>query len=37
MITGEDERLDDLQWGGLELIQKKDAYCFTSDAVLLAN
>ena len=37
MTAGEDERLDDLQWGGLELIQKKDAYCFTSDAVLLAN
>lgn len=31
------ERLDDLQFGGLMLIQRADAYCFTSDAVLLAN
>ena len=31
------ERLDDLQFNGLMLIQRADAYCFTSDAVLLAN
>ena len=31
------ERLDDLQYKGLMLIQQADAYCFTSDAVLLAN
>lgn len=31
------ERLDDLQYKGLRLLQRPDAYCFTSDAVLLAN
>lgn len=31
------ERLDDLQYRGLRLIQDTRAYCFTSDAVLLAN
>lgn len=32
-----EERLDDLQYHGLVLIQRPDLYCFTSDAVLLAN
>ncbi|MDE6550085.1 MAG: methyltransferase [Clostridia bacterium] len=31
------ERLDDLQYCGLMLLQRPDLYCFTSDAVLLAN
>lgn len=31
------ERLDDLQYEGLMLIQHPDLYTFTSDAVLLAN
>ena len=31
------ERLDDLQLGGLKIIQKVDGYGFTSDSVLLAN
>ncbi len=31
------ERIDDLQINGLQLIQDADKYCFTSDAVLLAN
>lgn len=31
------ERLDDLQFNNLFLIQDKTHYCFTSDAVLLAN
>lgn len=31
------ERLDDLQYRGLRLLQRPDLYCFTSDAVLLAN
>lgn len=31
------ERLDDLQIDGLEIIQNPKLYCFTSDAVLLAN
>lgn len=31
------ERLDDLEIDGLKIIQNRDLYCFTSDAVLLAN
>lgn len=31
------ERLDDLQFNNLFIIQEKDGYCFTSDAVALAN
>lgn len=31
------ERLDDLQYKGLKIIQDKTRYCFTSDSVLLAN
>lgn len=31
------ERLDDLEYKGLMLIQDPDGYCFTSDSVLLAN
>lgn len=31
------ERLDDLEYGGLKIIQNPSLYCFTSDAVLLAN
>lgn len=31
------ERLDDLQYDGLYIIQNPDKYCFTSDAVKLAN
>jgi tRNA1Val (adenine37-N6)-methyltransferase len=31
------ERFDDLQEGGLKIIQNPDLYCFTSDAVLLAD
>ena len=31
------ERLDDLQYKGLHLIQNKNLYCFSSDAVLLCN
>ena len=33
----EGERLDDLQYNGLYIIQHKDKYAFTSDAVILAN
>ena len=32
-----DLRLDDLQCNGLKIMQYADGYCFTSDAVLLAN
>ncbi len=31
------EKLEDLQCGGLSIIQNKDLYCFTSDSVILAN
>lgn len=31
------ERIDDLEYNNLRIIQKKDGYCFTSDSVLLAN
>lgn len=33
----ENERIDDLQYKGLKLIQKEDGFCFGLDAVLLAN
>lgn len=33
----ENERIDDLQYNGLKIIQNKNLYCFTCDAVLLAN
>lgn len=33
----ENERLDDLQLNGMYIIQNKFEYCFTSDAVALAN
>ncbi len=31
------ERLDDLEYKGLEIIQDGEGYCFTSDSVLVAN
>ena len=37
MILKDNERLDDLQYNGMFIIQDPDGYCFTSDAVLLAN
>lgn len=36
-LLKKDERLDDLQYNGLQLIQNKNLYCFSSDAVLLCN
>ena len=33
----QNERLDDLQYKGLQLIQKKDGFCFGVDAVLLSH
>lgn len=33
----EGERLDDLQYNNLQIIQHSQKYCFTTDAVLLAN
>lgn len=37
MILKENERLDDLQFNNMYIIQDPDGYCFTSDAVILAN
>lgn len=37
MILGEGERLEDLQCKGLQIIQNKNLYTFTSDSVILAN
>ena len=34
---GDDERLDDLLWGGRHIIQNKKQFCFSIDAVLLAH
>ena len=36
-ITRDDETLDDLLHGSLKIIQKKDGYRFSVDAILLAN
>lgn len=36
-IIKEDETLDDLQLKGIHVIQKKQAFRFGIDAVLLAN
>lgn len=36
-IVGAKERLDDLQYNGMHILQRVDKYCFTSDAVVLAN
>lgn len=33
----ENERIDDLQFKGLKVIQNTDGFCFGTDAVLLAN
>ncbi len=33
----EDEKLDSLNYKGLQIIQKKDSFCFGMDAVILAN
>lgn len=33
----EDERIDDLQYKGLKIIQKKKGFCFGIDAVLLSH
>jgi tRNA1(Val) A37 N6-methylase TrmN6 len=37
ILLNEDERLDDLQYKGLKLIQHKKSFCFGVDAVLLAD
>lgn len=37
ITLSQSERLDDLQYKGFKIIQDKNLYCFTSDAVALAN
>ena len=37
VILNENERIDDLNLNGLEIIQNKDYFCFGTDSVLLAN
>ncbi len=37
MILKSDEKLEDLQYNGLQIIQSDSQYRFTTDAVLLAN
>src|SRR5690554_6528196 len=36
-LLKENEKFEDLQLDGLKIIQNKDLYRFTSDAVILAN
>lgn len=37
VFIGENERIDDLQYKGLKIIQNTGGFCFGVDAVLLAN
>ncbi|MDD4210901.1 MAG: tRNA1(Val) (adenine(37)-N6)-methyltransferase [Clostridia bacterium] len=37
IVLGENERIDDLQIKNFKIIQNKAKYCFSTDAVLLAN
>ena len=37
VIVREDERIDDLQRNGYQIIQKKGGFCFGMDAVLLSG
>ena len=37
MELKENERIDDLQWGGLKIIQNPALFCFGTDSVLLAG
>ena len=37
MELNSNERIDDLQFASLKIIQDKSKYCFTSDAAILAN
>lgn len=33
----DDERIDDLEFRGLKIIQKKDGFCFGMDSVILSD
>ena len=37
MNLNEDERIDDLEYKGLKLIQNKNGFCFGVDSVLLSD
>lgn len=37
IVLRDNERIDDLQYKGLRIIQKKDGFCFGIDSVLIAN
>ena len=37
MTINKNERIDDLQFEGLKIIQNKNFFCFGIDSVLLAN
>ena len=37
LVLKENERLDDLECGGLLIVQRRDKYCFNLDSVMLAN
>ena len=37
IMLKDNEKLEDLQYNGLQIIQSADEYRFTTDAVLLAN
>lgn len=37
IVLKKDERIDDLQYKNLKLVQNREKYCFSTDAVLLAN
>lgn len=32
-----DERIDDLEYNGLKILQKKEGFCFGMDSVILSN
>ena len=37
IILNENERIDDLEYNGLKIIQNKDGFCFGIDSVLLTD
>ena len=37
MLAKDNERIDDLQFRGLKIIQNPEYFCFGTDAVLLAD
>lgn len=37
VIINNDERVDDLEYKGLKIIQKNDGFCFGMDSIILSN